>query len=285
MTEPLRGIIEAMPEDAYHAHPALSSTGARTLLKSAAKFDYERKLERRPGKRAFDLGHAVHTKVLGIGAGVVPYPEEHLTPSGNVSTKAATIAWADEARAAGLTPVSPGEVAAVEAMSESVLAHPKAREIFEAPGDRELSVFSEIDGVPVRARLDAFVPGDRPTGVDLKTTRKTADAEGFGREAADLGYHVQEAWYRAALSAEGTTLARFLFVVVEKEPPYLVGVNELDVIFQEMGKAAAAEARRRYRHGVETGEWPGYSTEIELAAPPAWAAMLNEDLYGSDMDV
>ena len=146
-------------------------------------------------------------------------------------------------------------------------------------------VFAEIDGVQVRARLDAFVSGDMPVGVDLKTTRKTADADGFGREAADLGYHVQEAWYREALAAAGVNLSKFLFVVVEKEPPSLVAVNELDTIFQEMGKAAAAEARRRYRSGMETGVWPGYSDDIELASPPAWAAMLSEDLYGSEMSI
>ena len=277
----LSGIVEAMDEELYHAHPALSSTGARLLLKSPAKFDYDRK-HPRAGKRAFDLGHAAHAKVLGVGAGVVAYPDEHLTPSGNVSTKAATLLWAEEQRAAGLTPVSPGEIDAVDAMAESVLAHPRARALFEAPGERELSVFADVDGVSVRARLDALV-GD--IGIDLKTTRKTADAEGFGREAADLGYHVQEAWYRAAMAAAGSPLSKFLFIVVEKEPPYLVGVNELDVIFQEMGKAAAAEARRRYRSGVETGVWPGYSNEIELASPPAWAAMLSDDLYGSEMQV
>jgi len=282
--EKLSGIVEAMDEELYHAHPALSSTGARLLLKSPAKFDYRRS-HPRAGNRAFDLGHAAHTKVLGIGAGVIAYPDEHLTASGNVSTKAATLAWADEVRAAGLTPVSPAEIHAVDAMAESVLAHPQARVLFEAPGERELSVFADIDGVPVRARLDAFVSGDMPVGVDLKTTRKTADADGFGREAADLGYHVQEAWYREALAAVGVNLSKFLFVVVEKEPPYLVGVNELDIIFQEMGKAAAAEARRRYRSGMETGVWPGYSDDIELASPPAWAAMLSEDLYGSEMQV
>lgn len=278
----LRGvpvIVHDMPDEVYHARPELSSTGARRILESPAKFKYW--LDHpQPGKRDFDIGHAAHTKILGVGSGVVGYPEEHLTPSGNVSTKSATIAWAEEQRAAGLVPVSPADIAAVDAMAESVLAHPKARELFEAEGDRELSVFADVDGVPTRARLDALTGA---IGIDLKTTRKTADAEGFARESSDLGYFTQEAWYRDALAAEGVELERFVFIVVEKSAPYLVGVNEHDVIFREMGKASAKEARRRYRHGIETGEWPGYSTDIEYAAPPAWMAMLYDEMYGTEL--
>lgn len=272
-------IIHDMPDAEYHSRPELSSTGARLLLDSPARFRHATD-NPRPGKRDYDIGHAAHTKVLGVGSGVVGYPEEHLTPSGNVSTKAATLAWADEQRAAGLVPVSPADVATVDAMAEAVLAHPRARELFEAEGDREVSVFNDVEGVASRARLDALTGN---TGIDLKTTRKTADADGFARESADFGYFTQEAWYRDTLAAEGVELERFVFVVVEKAAPHLVGVNEHDVIFQQMGKAAAAEARARYRRGVITGEWPGYSEEIELAAPPAYMAMMYDDLYGSEM--
>lgn len=274
-------IIYDMPDEVYHSRPELSSTGARLLLESPAEFKY-RQDHPQPGKRDYDIGHAAHSKVLGVGSGVIGYPEEHLTPSGNVSTKAATVAWAEEQRAAGLVPVSPADVAAVDAMAEAVLSHPKAREILELDGHREVSVFNEVDGVPTRARLDVLA-GD--VGADLKTTRKKAHAEGFSRESGELKYFVQETWYRDALSAEGIELSRFVFIAVEKTPPYLVGVNEHDIIFREMGKTAASEARARYRHGVENNDWPGYSEEIELASPPAWMAMLYEDLYGSEIQV
>lgn len=273
-----------MSDAEYHARPELSSTGARLLLGSPAKFKYRMDNPQR-GKRDFDIGHAAHAKVLGVGSGVIEYPAEHLTLSGNVSTKAATVAWAEEQRAGGLIPVSPADIGAVNAMAESILAHRKARELFEAGGHRELSVFADVEGVRSRARLDALVELEGLTGVDLKTTRKTANSEGFARESSDLGYFVQEAWYRQTLAAEGIQLSRFVFVVVEKTPPYLVGVNEHDVIFRSMGDAAAGQARERYRRGVEHGDWPGYSEQIELAAPPAWMAMLYDDLYGSEIQV
>lgn len=269
----------AMPDAIYHSRPELSSTGARRLLKSPAKFKWEQD-HPRPGKRDYDVGHAAHAKVLGVGSDVIEYPADHLTPSGRVSTKAATLAWAADQRANGLVPVSPDDIAAVNAMAESVLAHPKARALFEADGHREVSAFASVEGVASRARLDALV-GD--IGVDLKTTRRTANAEGFSRESSDHGYFVQEAWYRDVLLAEGIELSDFVFISVEKEPPYLVGVNRHDPVFQDMGKSAVAEARSRYRRGIETGEWPGYSTDIEYASPPAWMAMLYDDQYGTEL--
>lgn len=273
-------IVRDMPEETYHARPELSSTQARLLLESAAKYRYAIDHPQKP-KRAFDVGSAAHTKILGIGSDVVEYPEEHLTPSGNVSTKAATLAWAEEKRAGGLIPVSPDDVAAVNGMAESILAHPEARERLERAGDRELSVFADVEGIPSRARLDGLA-GD---AFDVKTTRKTAEPVGFSREAIDHGYHVQEAWYRDVLKSAGVEFDRFLFFVVESTAPYLAGVIELDVIFQDMGRVAAIEARKRYRRGVETGQWPGYSERIELASPPAWAAMLSEEMYGQEIGV
>src|SRR5690606_37760265 len=86
------GLIHNMPDATYHSDPvpagSLSSTGARLLLDSPARYHHE--LNNRQGRRAFDVGHVIHTKILGTGAPIVTYPDEHLTPSGNPSTKAAT---------------------------------------------------------------------------------------------------------------------------------------------------------------------------------------------------
>jgi len=180
-----------MSDTEYHARPELSSSGARLLLPeykgSPKKFVYAQ--THRKTSRAFDLGHAVHTKVLGVGAGIVTYPDEHLTPSGNPSTKAATVEWEEEQRAAGLTIVSPGDLQKVDAMAEAVLAHPSARPLFEVCEFREVSVFADVDGVPCRARFDAL-SGETRNGVyavDLKTT-DDATGDGFVRWSNQCRY-------------------------------------------------------------------------------------------------
>lgn len=214
-------ITDQMSEVEYHSRSELSSTGARLLLESPATFRHRQEHPQK-GKRAFDVGSAAHSKVLGVGAGVIEYPAEHLTPSGNVSTKAATVNWADARRSEGLIPVSPDDIEAVNAMAESILAHPSARALLEMDGQREVTMIGEVDGVPSRARFDGLTEGDRRIGIDLKTSRKKAHARDFARAATDLGYHVQGAWYEDVAAALGVELDGFVFIVVEKEPPYLV---------------------------------------------------------------
>lgn len=276
-------ILYDLDDASYHQRPELSSTGARLLLPeykgSPAKFRWEQTHKRT--SRAFDLGHAVHAKVLGVGAGVITYPPEHLTPSGNVSTKAATVAWETEQRDAGFTPISPWEAAKVDAMAEAVLTHATARPIFEVAEHREVSVFSDIDGVPVRARFDAL-SGETKNGVyaaDLKTC-DDATPEGFGKSVAKWGYDVQEGHYEETYEAsEGRPIDQFFLIAVEKSGPYEVAVHRLPTMWVEMGKKKAAEARRIYKECTESGVWPGYDTEIQFLDPPTWLVFEHEARY------
>lgn len=261
-----------MPEMEYHAHPALSSTGARTLLKAPALFRHEQATQR-AGNRSFDLGHATHAKVLGIGQGTVPYPADHLTPSGNVSTSKATVAWAEEQRAAGFVPVSPNDAANVDGMAEAVLANADARALLEAATGREVSIITEVDGVPVRARFDIFSQGG---GGDLKTCRD-ASYSGFNRAVGAHGYHIQQQWYEDAYMAETESrFGEFKFIAVEVTAPFLVGVWDLDFMWMDAAARAARKARTRYRECVENNDWPGYGSGTLTA--PAWAVYDDDEM-------
>lgn len=268
-------LIHGMSDEDYHAHHALSSSGARLLLPeykgSPKKFQWE-KTHRRVS-RAFDLGHAVHAKVLGVGLGVITYPDEHLTPSGNVSTKAATVEWAAEQRAAGLTIVSPAELDAVNAMSDAVLTHEFAGPLLEKVTGREVSVFGEVDGVSVRARFD-ILGGD--IGADLKTT-DDATERGFTKSVAKWGYAFQEAWYRDVhVASEGADLSAFYFIAVEKTAPYEVGVFQLEPYWIELARKRVENARNIFRDCTETGVWPGYDPAPKTLLAPAWEAIEHE---------
>ena len=280
-----QGIIHDLAEDLYHANPALSSTGARSLLPeykgSPKKFQWAQ--THRRTSRAFDVGHAVHTKVLGVGAGIITYPEEHLTPSGNPSTKKETVAWEEEQRAAGFTIVSPGDELRVDAMAESVLAHPSARPLFEVCEFREVSVFANVDGVPTRARFDAL-SGETRNGiyaVDLKTT-EDATPNGFTRSVLKWGYDVQQAFYEDTYAeSEARAIDHFKFVAVEKSAPYEVGVFEVEPFWVAMGKKKTANARRIYKECTESGVWPGYDTTPVTLTAPAYAVIEHEMQYES----
>lgn len=271
MTDTFQGIVHDLPDAAYHSHPALSSTGARKILEAPAIYRHYMDTPQ-PGKRAFDVGHVAHAKVLGIGTGVIAYPPEHLTPSGNVSTKKATEEWATEQRAQGLAPVSPDDISKVDAMAEAILANPDARKVLETVAGREVSLFTTIDDVPMRARFDIY---DGVNAGDLKTARD-ASPKGFNAAVGRHGYHIQMRWYEEAHTAiTSTELESFKFLVVEASAPFLVGVYDLDFMWEDIAKERTIKARELYRRCTDKGIWPGYQSAT--LTPPTWAVYENEE--------
>lgn len=259
-----------MPDREYHSRPELSSTQARWILDSPARYRHNIAQPARTSD-AFDLGHAVHAKVLGVGGQTVEYPDEHLTPSGAVSTKGATVAWASEQRDQGLIPITTDQARQVNQMAENVLAHPEARALFEQPGNAEASVFAKCDetGIDVRARFDYLPELDTadPIAVDVKTTAGTiAD---FDRSVAKWRYDVQLGHYVETLRlATGHNEIRFAFLVIEKSAPYFVGIRYLDTEFTDIGIEDARNARRTLRECIDLNTWPtGYETPAYIGAP------------------
>lgn len=267
----LTGIINDLPEHEYHARPELSSTQARQILDSPARYHYA-KTHPQPHKDAFDLGTATHSKVLGVGAQAIGYPDEHLTPSGSVSTKAATVEWVAEQRANGLIVLDAAKLRQVDGMAEAVLAYPEARSLFEQSGQAEASVFATdpVTGVEMRARFD-YLPDftvTDPWCVDLKTTGKSAAPREFEKTVANFGYDVQQEWYLEAYGiVTGEFNPRMKFVVVETAAPHLVAVHELSEQFAELGASKGKRARATYAECMRTGRWPGYKSATRYNRP------------------
>lgn len=272
------GIVYGLPESEYHAPvDELSSTGAKLILDSPARFKYQVIDKNRVHRDAYDLGTAVHTKVLGTGAAAVTCPPDLLDKTGGMRTTAAK-EWKDAQRAAGVPVVTESELTMIDAMAESVMAHPTARMLFERPGNAEVSVFDEYLGVKRRGRFD-YLPTDGGIAVDLKTSLD-ASVRGFAKSAVAFGYHIQRGHYLDILSRLGRE-ADMLFVVVEKSAPYLTAVHRLNDQFAEMGQAEALEAVDVYRRCVESDVWPGYPDEITEIQPPMYAIYDYQDKYES----
>jgi hypothetical protein len=279
-TKPGSSVILDLPDEAYHALPELSSSQAKALLESPARFNYWRN-KRRPEKKAYDVGHAVHAKVLGTGATVVAIPNDLLASNGAVSTKAAK-EWVEQARLDGKVPMKEDELRPINDMAEAVLSHPTAAALLSQPGRPEVSVLSTDPntGVPVRARFD-YLPyprQPRAIGVELKTTDDASPAA-FVKSIIEYGYDLSQEWYRDTyLWATGEEIEH-AFIVVEKRPPYLVAHYRLPEQFVAMGSRKAIEARAVFAECTASGVWPGYSPEIEPLEPPMWAVIQHEEKY------
>lgn len=263
--------IYDMPESVYHADPvpggSLSSSGARKLLPPScpARFRYEQ--DHPVHRDVFDLGTAAHRLVLGAGAPIA------VLDADDWKTKASR-EWRDAVRAEGSTPLLRHEHEQVQAMAAALRQHPIAGALLdpERGGHAEQSLFFQDEtGVWCRARAD-WLPGDAgwPVISDYKTAR-SADPSAFAKSVAQFSYHVQHSWYVTAYHAVTGVVADFVFLVQEKEPPYLVTVCQLDAAAVRAGRELCRQAIEIYRDCREADVWPGYADDIELISLPAWA--------------
>ncbi len=274
------GVVYGMPEAEYHApKDELSSTGAKLLLKSPEKFKYEVLDGNRVHRDAYDIGTAVHTKVLGVGAAAVSCPPELLDSTGGMRTKASK-EWKEAQQAAGVPVVSAADLVVIDRMAENVLAHPLARTLFERPGHSEVSVFDEYLGVKRRCRFDRL-PDEGGVAVDLKTTID-GSWQGFANAAANFGYHIQRAHYLDILRRSTGRELDMRFVVVEKSAPYSVAVHPLDEQFAEIGEAEALEAVDVFRRCMDEGVWPGYPMDLRPVKPPMRVIYDYQDKYENE---
>lgn len=261
------GITDGVPEDEYFADPALSQSQAKTLLDCPARYRWERE-NPQPHRDAFDIGHAAHSKVLGVGAEVVAIDVD--SRRGKAWTEPA-----DAARAEGKVPLLRKDADAVDAMAEAVLAHPMARAILESQGKAEQTLTwtdltTEVD---LRGRVDwlTTMADGTPFLADLKTSR-SAEPKDFGKSAANFGYYLQSAWYTTGFEAITGQPARFGFIVVEKEPPHFVTAGDLDGTAHDIGERQMRDAIDIYRRCTETGIWPAYSDDFITYPTPRWAS-------------
>lgn len=264
-----------IPAEQYHADPvpggSLSSTGTRKLLPPSCPAKFRHWLDNgQEPKKDFDLGHAAHRKVLGVGPQIV-LVDRSRWDTNEVKAEVAAI------RAAGNVPLKRGEYDQVKAMAAAIRQHPIAGPLFE-PGrgqaEQTLVWQCQRTGVWCRAMLDWLVraEGRRTLIVDYKSCASAAPDD-LPRVIHQRGYHVQDAHYRDGvesvdLAPDG---AAFVFVYQEKTPPYVVTVTQLPALDQTIGAGLCYQARDLYRQCMESGRWPGYSDDIEIISLPPYA--------------
>lgn len=259
-------VLPDMPEREYHAHPALSSHGAREILRSPRHYQHSRS---HPVFRdVFDFGSAAHTMILGVG------PQIDVIDASSWRTKEATSARA-AARELGRTPVLAADYERILGMQKAVEQHAAASELLADLGLVESSLFwtDPETGAPCKARPDAM-SDDCLTIIDVKTSENAAPGA-FRASAARFGYPQQAAWYLdAAAAVLGAAEARFVWLVVEKTEPYAVATYEADQIDLATGHELNLRARQKYVDAVRDDAWPGYPERIEPLRMPRW--------YGND---
>jgi hypothetical protein len=186
-----------------------------------------------------------------------------VAPAFDRRTKAGREAYAEFCESVEERDVVTAEMMAVaEAMRDSVLANPRARKLLTKNVTVEESVyfFDELTEEALKCRPDARKAlGGRTILTDLKSCR-SASEKAFTRDAERYGYDLQAYLYRKGVSQAleiPPSEIDFVFVAVEKTPPYLINIFLADETFLASGEVKYREYVDTYHYCRETGNWYG----------------------------
>lgn len=261
----LPGIYDGMSSDEYHADTeSISKSGLSRLYDNPARYRYGEQ-KRTP---ALAFGQLVHTAVLEpdtINSRFFPSALERFNERDGKYKDEAT-------RAAGRTLVKQADFDKAQRMRDAVHANAVAREFITSDlvVERTLCWNDPGTGVRLRARPDGMA---RAKGVilDLKTCEDAGEAA-FAKSVHDYRYHWQPVIYGDGVHhSEGWRPEAFIFLAIEKEPPYLTATYELMAEATDLARLQIDGALSAYAACLASDEWTGHSPGLVRLDLPYYA--------------
>lgn len=253
----------------YDTHPGLRSTDLKLLLRSGMHFKTALVArEEREQTAAMRFGTIIHQCVLEPD---IYLPKLIIEPKVNKRTNEGKKILEEfhQLTSPDSIVVTPDEAEIFATITDVVRSHPVCEKIFEN-GCAEVSGFAEcLRGVkrkiqPDWRRNDGII-------VDLKTT-VDASPKGFMREVINYKYAFQAAYYlETANLIEPGKYHTWLWIAVEKEPPYAVGIYQLDANSLNSSYKLIEKAVGKYLDCEQTNTWNGYDTFIQNLVLPDYS--------------
>jgi hypothetical protein len=166
--------------------------------------------------------------------------------------------------------ISRSDMDMIEAVQEAVSSHSLAAKILRM-GQAETSIFwhDPETGIRCKCRPDLLVS---PWLIlDVKTT-EDASEEAFMRSCANYRYDLSAAMYREGARHATQKSLDFVFLAVEKKPPYAVALYKASDRFLEHGDMLFRRALSTLKYCRQAASYRGYQpdgviSEIDL---PRW---------------
>ena len=263
----------------YHAIKThISSTGVRTFRKNKKQFKYFLTNELVKQTKSMADGTAVHAFFLEkdkFHKDFAVKPQDI-----RLNTKAGK-EWAQEHNNKIIIDSELGNN--LYEMEKSFMDSP-AKLIYEIKGKSELSYFwNDIGLVKGKCRPD-WISDDGNIIVDIKTTTD-ASPKGFQKSISTWGYHLQLAWYMRGLQKLGIPCNEFIFIAIEKTPPFSVGVYSADremILFgnQEINKLVVDIDK-----ALNEKNFPDYTPEIMSLGLPPWMIEKKQQPQHEDIEL
>lgn len=230
------GRYEGVSKDDYDQAPGVRSTYLGWAADSIETLDWNLSHPQEQ-KDYFDVGDGCHHLIL------LPEVFDEQFVCGP-ECRRGTKQWNEFTEAnQGKTILRKEDYETIQIMRDKVFSHPRAKNLLRE-GSPEVSYWWEQDGEMCKCRVD-WEPGD-DVYVDLKTTTD-ASPRAVGKAMEKFGYHRQAGWYCTGVQAvTGVHPMAFIFIFIEKTPPYHVAVYHLDDFDLEIGECEALDALQKY---------------------------------------
>lgn len=261
-----------MTEKEYRAYPAVSRSELWKISESPEKFKYEQDNPPEPTD-ALILGQAFHKLVLEPET----FSEEFaVAPAVDRRTKAGKEEYAEFMENCRDKTVITSEMCEkIIAMSEKLKSNSYVQKLLSGEHEKPYFWTDDFTGEACKCRADCITKiGDMPLIVDFKTAAN-ADTDTFMRHAIKYGYHLQAAMYCEGVKANTGVEHGFVFVVIEKDPPYAINIVQADEAFIRYGHGVFRDLIGVYHDCKITNNWYGYmgkSNAINMLELPAYLA-------------
>ena len=263
MSEHLLGVHD-LSETAYHKASGVSKSSLDRIAPPYTPAHYRAYMDE-PSEEpteAQKFGSLLHAALLTpdkLDVAVKPEGLDMRTKTGKE--------WAESN--SGKNIINSDQKTMIDRCIENVWKHPFASRLMKS-SDLERSLFAEDShGTHRKGRLDILPRGGNIVA-DLKTCQSAAPDE-FEKSIYNYRYGVQSAYYLDLCELCGMEREKFVFICVEKSPPYLVAVYELDPDVVEFGRKLYQRDLTILRHCRETNTWPGYPVDVTRVGVPMFA--------------
>lgn len=258
-----------MTESEYRQHPAISRSELWKIRESPEKFKWhkENPSESTPALLFGQLFHKMALQQEMI------WEEFAVAPNVDRRTKEGKAEYAAFLEgSAGKTIVTLDMAEQAMNMCAALKSSDFCRKLLR--GAKEVPFFwtDEDTQEACKCRADVVVELEGiPLVVDLKST-VDASTDGFMKDAVKYGYDFQSAMYLEGVKANTGIEHGFVFIAIEKDPPYSINILQADTAFIKRGYDLFREYIGIYHDCKTTGNWYGYLGKFDsvnvLSLPP-----------------
>lgn len=254
--------IHAITNEQYHSSEGISRSDLMRFKRSPMHFKHKQSLKETPALIIGELVHALVLEPQFFNDRYMVNPGfDRRTKEGKAEYAEFMLAVASE----GKRIIESSHFTEASKMANSVNNHMFKQYLLQ--GYRvENSIFfrHELTGLQCKVRPDAWL-GD--IIIDLKTTAD-ASFRAFQSSAYSYGYYLQAGMIKRALESLNKPLKNFIFVAVEKEEPYAIGIYKLDDEALEYGTNEFDTLMVELDKYIQKDEFPDYG--IQTLSLPAW---------------